>query len=163
MSLQNSTERKRSMRKKTKRKVWQIVNPIAHAIEGATIVPETRLQSLRLLELAAIESFAKGKATVQDWQTMTAMLNVCETMGLNGIGREALEACKRLQDSLIESQQRYDKTKKMGATGLALQAMRDVYEYADLQRSSIDLSTFEKMVKTTIARVKSKAPEVVEL
>lgn len=151
------------MRKKTKRKVYKLINPIAHAIEGASILPEKRLQTLRLLELAAIESFAKGKATLQDWQTMTAMLNVCETSALEGIGSEALGACERLQAALIESQQRYEKTRKMGITGLGLQAMRDVYEYADLQRQSIDLSTFERMIDKTMNKIRGKAPEVVEL
>lgn len=151
------------MRKRTKRKVYKLVNPIAHAIEGASILPEKRLQNLRLLELAAIESFAKGKATLQDWQTMTAMLNVCETTAKEGIGSEALEACQRLEAALIESQQRYEKTRKMGITGLGLQAMRDVYEYADLQRQSIDLSTFERMIDKTMNKIRGKAPEVVEL
>lgn len=151
------------MRKKTKRKVYKLVNPIDHAIEGAALVEKHRLDTLRLIELTAIEAFAKGKATLQDWQRMAAMLNVCETMATEGIGREALEACERLQAALIDSQQRYEKTRKMGITGLGLQAMRDVYEYADLQRQSIDLSTFERMIDKTMRKISGKAPEVVEL
>jgi len=151
------------MRKRTKRKVYNLINPIAHAIEGAALVEKHRLDSLRLIELTAIEAFAKGKATLNDWQAMATMLNVCETMALEDIGSEALEACQRLQAALIESQQRYEKTIRMGITGLGLKAMRDVYEYADLQRQSIDLSTFERMIDKTMNKIKGKAPEVVEL
>ena len=39
------------MRKKTRRKVWALVNPIQHAIEGAAITPEDKLNQLQLREL----------------------------------------------------------------------------------------------------------------
>jgi len=55
------------MRKQTRRKHWALVNPIQHAIEGAAITPDEKLSQLKLRELAAIEAFAKGKATVREW------------------------------------------------------------------------------------------------
>jgi hypothetical protein len=50
------------VRKRTKRKVYNLINPITHAIEGAALLEKHRLDSLRLIELTAIEAFAKGKA-----------------------------------------------------------------------------------------------------
>lgn len=42
------------MRKKCRRKVWALVNPIQHAIEGAAITPEDKLNQLQLREMAAV-------------------------------------------------------------------------------------------------------------
>ena len=46
------------MRKRCKRKVWNKVNPIAHAIAGAAVVSQSDMNALRVRELAAIEAFA---------------------------------------------------------------------------------------------------------
>lgn len=151
------------MKKRTKRKIYKLVNPIAHAIEGASLMSRDKIDRLKMLELSAIESFAKGRATLDNWQQLCGMMNICETMAQQGIGIEALEACKSLEAALIDCQQRYERTKRMGTTGEGLKAMRDVHEYADLQRQSIDLSTFERMIDLTTARIKSKAPGVTEL
>lgn len=151
------------MRKRTRRKVYALVNPIEFAIEGAAFTSQDQLDKLRLLELAAIDQFARGAATVRTWQDITDMLNVCETMANQGIGPEALEACGRAQKALIEASKRYHKTRKMGTTGEGLQAFRDLFAYHDLQRQSIPRCDYEKAIKTTVHRLRSKAPEVIEL
>ena len=51
----------------------------------------------------------------------------------------------------------------MGITGPALQCLRDVYEFHDLQRTSISLSEYEKHIKDTANRIRSKAPEVTDV
>ena len=74
------TEVDRSMRKKCKRKVWPLLNPVTHAIEGAAITDTGKLNQLRMVELSAIEAFAKGRATPNDWRTIADMLNVSESL-----------------------------------------------------------------------------------
>lgn len=151
------------MRKRTKRKVWALVNPIQHAIEGAAITPDTYLDKLRIIELAALEAFRTGKATLREWQDINAMNNVAETMARAGIGVEVLSICMQAQDHLIESAKRFERIGKMGASGPALQCWRDLYDYHDLQRISVSRGEYETMIRKTTDRVRSKAPEVIDI
>lgn len=151
------------MRKRTKRKVWALVNPIQHAIEGAAITPDTYLDKLRIIELAALEAFRTGKATLREWRDINAMNNVAETMARAGIGVEVLSICMQAQDHLIESAKRFERIGKMGASGPALQCWRDLYDYHDLQRISVSRSEYETMIRKTTDRVRSKAPEVIDI
>lgn len=48
----------------------------------------------------------------------------------------------------------------MVMSGPGLQALRDLYEYHDLQRQSISRSEYEKWIRTAENRTRSKAPEV---
>lgn len=151
------------MRKRTKRKVWALVNPIQHAIEGAAITPDTYLDKLRIIELAALEAFRTGKATLREWRDINAMNNVAETMARAGIGVEVLSICMQAQDHLIESAKRFERIGKMGASGPALQCWRDLYDYHDLQRISVSRGEYETMIRKTTDRVRSKAPEVIDI
>lgn len=148
------------MRKKCRRKVWARVDPIKHAIEGARITDEALLNQLRQRELSAIEAFRMGRANLQDWCDLTGMLNICENMARHGIGPEALDACARAEQALIDAGLRYEKTGRMITTGHGLQALRDVYQYHDLQRQCVSRAEYERWIDRTTKRVKSKAPEV---
>jgi len=102
-------------RKHCKRKVWSTsINPIQHAIEGAAITSEALLNQLRARELAAVEAFRTGSATLQEWADIAGMLNICETMARGGIGPEALEACERAERELIAAGLRFEATRRMG-------------------------------------------------
>jgi hypothetical protein len=151
------------MRKKTTRKKWQLINPITHAILGASITQTELLDKLRLRELAALEAMAKGLGTKVEWQELADMLNICEVMAMEGIGPEALPYCKEAQDALVEAARRYEATKRMGLSGPGIQALREVYEYHDLQRSSVARGLYEQMIVKTRHRLTSKAKEVLEL
>jgi hypothetical protein len=139
------------------------VNPISYAIEGATITPEDILDKLRQRELTSIEAFRMGKADLADWQMINDMANLCEVMAKSGIGPEALEAAERTHEYLLEAYHRYNKTKRMGTSGLGLVAFRDCYEYHDLQRQSISRSVYEQMLTRTMNQIRSKSPDVLEL
>lgn len=151
------------MRKKTRRKVYSLINPIKHAIEGAAITAEKDLDQLRLRELDSIHAFSQGRATVGDWHNVNAILGLCETMANAGVGPEALEACAAGQEALIDAKLRYDRTKRMGTTGAGLQAFRDLYEFHDLQRQCVSRSEYERFIRLATARMKSHAPGVVVL
>ena len=114
-------------------------------------------------ELAAIEAMSKGMGTTVEWQELADMMNICEVMASNGIGPEALPHCQQAQEALEESARRYEKTKRMGLSGIGLTAIREVYEYHDLQRSSVPRSVYEQMIVKTRNRIRSKAKEVVEI
>lgn len=150
------------MRKRCVRRVWAKVDPIRHAIEGAAIVTDKQINSLRSRELSAIDAFAHGRAGLQEWTDVNAMLSVCEMMARSGIGPEAMEACEKAQDALIDAAQRFERTGKMGSTGPGIHAMRELYQYHDLQRTSISRSEYERMIQKA-ARMASSCKNVVEL
>jgi len=151
------------MRKTTKRKHWKLLDPIRHAILGAGITQEHLLDKLRLTELAALDAMTKGWGTVQDWQELVDMMNISEVMSMDGVGPEALPFCQRAQDALQEAALRYQNTMRMGLTGEGINALREVFEYHDLQRRSIPRSEYEKYIVKTRQRIASKAREVVVL
>ena len=151
------------MRKQCRRKVYALVNPVSFAMQGAAITPDEDLNKLRVRELAAIDAFSRGAATLQDWNSVVALLNLTEQLARSGVGPEALPACELAQAKLIECKERYERTRKMGTTGEGLQAFRDLYEWHDLQRQSIGRSRYERAIQTTRARVIGRAPGVVEL
>jgi hypothetical protein len=151
------------MKKKCRRKHWNLIDPIAHAIAGAAITDQQSLNKLRMLELSAIESMSKGQGTVIDWQSLVDMLNICEMMALQGIGPEALNACNVAQKALSDAANRYEAIQRMGFTGEGIKAIREVYDYHDLQRTSISRSEYERIIDKTRNHLKSKSKSVMVL
>jgi len=151
------------MRKKTKRKVWNLIDPLTHAIVGASITQRDKLDQLRLLEYSALDAMTKGSGTIQDWRTLVDVLNLSEMMARGGVGPEVLPICQKAQDSLHKAALRYEETKKMGLDGQGIVAIRELIEYADLQQSSISRSEFEKYIKKTKNYIKSHGDKVVEI
>jgi hypothetical protein len=93
-------------RKRTRRKVYQLVNPITHAIAGACITDTAALDKIRLSELTSLEAFRTGHATKHDWRVLADMLNVSETLARDGIGPEAMGANLSAQEALGAVQDR---------------------------------------------------------
>jgi hypothetical protein len=152
------------MRKRTKRKVWALIDPTQHAIIGASITHREKLDKLRMLEYSALEAMTKGHGTVTDWRTLVDVLNLSEMMARNGIGKdEVMPICQKAQDALHQAAERYQSTMKMGLSGEGIQAVRDLIEYADLQQSSISRSEFERYIQKTINFIKSNNDLVVEI
>jgi len=152
------------MRKRTKRKVWALIDPTQHAIIGASITHRDKLDKLRMMEYSALEAMTKGNGTVTDWRTLVDVLNLSETMARHNIGKdEVLPVCQKAQDALHQAAERYQNTMKMGLSGEGIQAVRDLIEYADLQQSSISRSEFERYIQKTINFIKSNNDLVVEI
>lgn len=142
-------------RKRCIRKVYARVNPIQLAMEGAAITPKDALDRLRLVELSAIESFRAGTASKEDWKALADLLNVCETMTHEGIGREAIPACQAAQAALERAHDRHKETGRYGIDGPGLQALRDLYEWHDAQRTAIARSQYERLIALTAARMRT--------
>jgi hypothetical protein len=151
------------MRKQTKRKFWKLIDPIRHAILGAGITQNHLLDKLRLTELASLDAMTRGLGTLQDWQELTDMMNISEVMALDGVGPEVLPHCQQAQNALEQAALRYQSTMRMGLSGTGINALRDVFEYHDLQRRSISRSEYEKYIIKTRQRIISRAKEVVVL
>jgi len=152
------------MRKRTKRKIWALIDPITHAIVGASITHRERLDKLRMMEYSALESITKGNGTIHDWRTLVDVLNLSETMARNNIGKdEVLPVCQKAQEALHEAAERYQKSLSMGLSGQGIQAVRELIEYADLQQSSISRADFEKYIQKTRDYIRSNGNLVVEI
>jgi hypothetical protein len=152
------------MRKRCKRKVWSTnIDIVAHAIAGAAISDGAALDKLRLCELSAIDAMTKGMGTTEDWRWLANVLNIAETMGKSGIGHEVLPYCEDAQKALLEAAERYQKTGKMGLSGQGIRAIKDVWEFHDIQRTSIARSEYEKMIRKTANYIKSHGKNVVEI
>jgi hypothetical protein len=151
------------MRKRTKRKIWNLIDPITHAIVGASITHRERLDKLRLLEYSALEAITKGSGTISDWRTLVDVLNLSEMMGKGGIGPEVLPICQKAQDALHKAAMHYQKTLRLVLDYQGIESLRELIEYADLQQSSIPRSEFEKYIQKTKNYIKSHGDKVVEI
>ena len=155
---------KNKMRKRTKRKFWALIDPLTHAIVGASITHRDKLDKLRLMEYSALEAMTKGNGTIHDWRTLVDVLNLSETMARNNIGKdEVMPVCQKAQDALHQAAERYQKTMRMGLSGEGIQAVRELLEYADLQQSSISRADFEKYIQKTKDYIRSNGNLVVEI
>lgn len=143
------------MKKRCMRKVWPLINPIEHAIQGASITPKFVLDQLQLRELSTLEAFARGGAGLQEWHDMAAVNNLTQTLASLHIGAEALPDCEKAEAALIEAAARYQATGRMGLSGPGLQALREVIAWHDAQRSSIARSVYERAIKLTHAWIRS--------
>jgi hypothetical protein len=151
------------MRKKTKRKHWNLIDPIQHGIIGAAITQRDKLDKLRMLEYSALDAITKGSGTVSDWRSLVDVLNLAEMMGRGGIGPEVLPVCEKAQKALHEAAIRFEKTKKLGLSGEGIVAIRELIEYADLQQGSISRSEFERYIQKTKDYIRSHGDKVVEI
>ena len=151
------------MRKQVKRKVWALLNPIKHSIEGACITDRDKLDKLRVMEYSALEAITKGMGTIQDWHTLTEVLNLSETMARGGVGPEVLPVCEKAQKALFKAAERYNSTMRIVLDGEGIKAVRELIEYADLQQSSVSRSEFERYIQKTRDYLKSKNSSVVEI
>lgn len=151
------------MRKRTKRKVYALLDCVTHGIIGASITPRQTLDKLRLTEYAALESITKGNGTVQDWRILVDVLNLAETMARHGIGPEVLPVCAKAQEGLHKAAERYTTTMRIILDGPSIQAVRELLEYADLQQGSVTRAEFERYVQKTRDYIKSNGNLVVEI
>lgn len=147
-------------RKATKRKHYAVGSVISVAIRRASYIGDDMLEELRAKEAGVLAAFMGGKAKVDDWRTLADIVNIAETMSDHGIGPEVLVATEAMQAHLLEAQQRYEKTKRMGLTGLGLQAVRDLLDYHDLQRTAVPLGKYIEMTEATFNRIRSSHPKV---
>lgn len=142
-------------RKRCVRKVWALINPVEHAINGAGITSRADLDALLTREIGSLNAFTNGSATIRHWSDMANLNNLTQTLAGMGVGREAMPDAHKAEAGLIEAAERFHRTGKMGLGGPAIQALRDVIEWHDLQRSSIPRSQYEEAIRLTAARIKS--------
>ena len=148
------------MKKRCKRKVWQLIDPISHAIAGAGITTDEQLDQLKSMEIKAIEDMRTGKADLNTWQKLVDMNNICQTMARNGLGHEAMPDCIMAEIELKQAAKRFEKTGSMLLTGTGLRAINEVLEWHHLQRTSISRSEYERWIQKTRNKLRSRSKDV---
>lgn len=151
------------MKKKCRRRVYALVNPIESAILGACVSAEKPLNTLRLAELSALDAVTRGVGKPEDMRWLMDVLNISECMAKDGIGIELLPICKQAQESLLEAVERYNNTGKLGLSGVGIKAVKEMIELHDLQRTSVARSVYENAIRKTANRIRSRANDVVEI
>lgn len=142
-------------RKMCRRKVWGKGDAVNLAIAGARVIDDVRLAQLRQIERNALEAFQFGSAEWKDWGTITGVAQAARVLVEFGVGPEVLPAIDAVERFLEAALARHATTGRLGATGPDLQAVRDLYEYHDLQRTSIDLATYQRAVEKAINRARN--------
>jgi hypothetical protein len=149
------------MRKQTRRKIWDTtVNPITHAIVGASITDEESLEILRKKENGSMGAFRNGTAAPHDWNNINAVVQLAESMAAADIGPEVMVHVKIAEMHLIDAHDRYKRIGKMGSTGPGLQSFQDIIEYHELQRTSVSRSVYESHIKRVTDMIRSKSPKI---
>jgi hypothetical protein len=150
-------------RKRCKRKVYPLLNSLAHGIAGAAVSDKQSLDKLRLCELSALDSMVKGVGTPEDFRWLCDVLNIAECMAKEGIGIELLEICEKAQKELLDAKERHDKYGKIGLSGEGIKILRELVQMHDIQRTSVARSKYEKAIRKTANRIRSRANDVVEI
>jgi hypothetical protein len=88
------------------------------------------------------------------------MLNLAQTLGETGVGPEVLPVCESVEAELLAAKERHDQTGRLGITGAGLRALRDLYEFHDLQRTSINRSQYEQAILRTRNKIRGAHPDV---
>jgi hypothetical protein len=149
------------MRKQTRRKIWDTsINPITHAMSGASITDEESLEILRKKERGSMEAFRNGTAQKQDWNNINAVVRLAESMASANIGPEVMVPCKIAEMHLLDAKERFDRIGKMGSTALGLQSFQDIIEWHELQRTSVARSVYEKHIKKVTDMIRSRSPKI---
>jgi len=149
------------MRKQTRRKIWDTgINPIMHAMAGASITDKESLDVLRKKENGSMEAFRNGTATKQDWNNINAVVRLAESMAAADIGPEVMVPVKIAEMHLLDAQDRYKRLGKMGSTALGLQSFQDIIEWHELQRTSVARSVYEKHIKRVTDMIRSRSSKI---
>lgn len=127
------------MRKQTKRKIWGKPNHLKFLPQE---MPDNILNERRLVEASALDAFTSGIATEDHAAWLHVMALTAYTMASKGIGPEVLPIAILAQTRLFEAKERYNKTGKWGLTGPAINTMRELMEYHDLQRTSVSRAEY---------------------
>jgi nicotinic acid mononucleotide adenylyltransferase len=132
-------------------------------MQGAAFLQDADLQTLRFRELSAIKSFADNTATLQEWRDVEALHSLCEIMAVKGCGAEALPVTEKAQSILQNLAENYEHGVGMGITPDELTVFHDLYEFHDLQRTSVCRLEYENYIELAANHKQSKSYLVKEI
>lgn len=126
------------MKKKSKPRRWpKNQNAVALAMEHACLISEKRNDQYRLVELDAMASLRSGHFSHGQWNTLIAITNLSEVLAKAGIGVEVVEIAKQAEIALAQVRMRFKMTAEWKATPEEIDAVSELQQYHNLQRTSI--------------------------
>ncbi len=135
------------MKKTGPRQRSATAHPVALALKRAGPVPPGFVESLRLREWSAIETFAKGNATATELAMLRELLAMCACSIDHGFGPEAQSTCSAAA-AVLES---FGAVPSPGAPlrmdGTQIQVMRDLQGYHDLQRAAFSWGDYLRVIE----------------
>lgn len=133
-------------------------------MKGACITDDSVINVLKLHENAMINAMVNNhKDGLDGFNGICELLGVAETMARNGIGPEVLDSCAIAQNTLQKLKKRYDRWGKWDVTEKELHSINELMEWHNLQRTSVSRGEYERFLKMAKDRMRSRAPEVIEI
>ena len=135
------------MKKKPKPRRWpKDQNVVALAMEHACIITKSRNDQFLLIELDCIASLRSGHFSNQQWNMLISLVNISEVMAKAGVGIEVVEPAKRAEIALAQIRARYQMTAEWKARPEEVDAISELHQYHNLQRTSITYGEYCKHV-----------------
>lgn len=138
------------MKKRTKRKVRPLLNPLHLAMTRVRGLSDGVLCDLRLMELSSIDAIATGIGDQKDISMLSGMAKLSEMMAGQGIGVEGLQVAIDAQVAIESIVERQNRLGKVGASMAELDALRSAFEVHDAQRQMLSHGEYEKFLKNVI-------------
>lgn len=140
------------MRKRTVRKVYDLINPITHAMYQASRLTTAEWNKQMVPVIAAVDLLTKGQWKPDNWQPLFECLNRIESLTkLNNV--DASEFINDAQKAMVDA---LDRKQTIGATAFKaseLEVVREVVNvYGDLLKEATHLQ-FSKACAHTNANV----------
>lgn len=130
---------------KKKRVPRTLTNPIVEAIRGCQPI-----QGKDLADMHALDALADGTATKRDWGWVASMFNVAEAMACDGMGVELIPITAEARVILARAYVEAEKTGRWHLPPDKIWALRNGWEYHDLQRRSVTLSEYRRYAKKVV-------------
>ena len=143
-------------RKKTRRKVWPLRDPISHAMSGIQVAEQnTSIATYMAQSHLSMKMLVEGRATKQDLQHITMAHNMVAGLmdqGFAGPHAEDMDASSGALDSIAK--RAHDKGRIL-ATGPELNALNFMFQIHDALMAVISVSEYNVAVEHVTKRVRS--------
>lgn len=153
------------MRKRTKRKVWPLRDPIRHAIEGAQSFNAVgdAATTVHIKNHGAMHALTTGTATRADLQVLTNVLNMAIALAKQGFARSHMPDFDAASDAIKALVARAKVRNRILGTGPELQALNFLLRVHEAQLEVVSVSEIEKATRYVRNCVASGGSEALNL
>lgn len=142
------------MRKRTRRKVYEPVNPLALVMTRLSKLTREEINKLQAINHAAMHSLVHGNGTHDDWQIITSALNMCVVMDDMVYALSYSDELAAAIEAHAECGVRFKLTGKLGYTGVQLNAVNLALEIHDRQLEQATVAEIEDAINEVNKRCK---------
>ena len=152
------------MRKRTKRRVYALRDPISYAIGGVrTFRSVSASVDVEIANHASMEALVKGEATKYDLQVLSNMVNMCIALGKQGFAEAHQQDFADAKAAIVSIVERGKKLSRVVATGPEIKALNWALEVHDAQLGVVSVSEIERANKYIQDTVRSGGADMLKL